>query len=219
MECYKCNKSAVIDLKYLQPLCNKCFCEVIERRIRKYTRINQAFKRGDRLLIIDELCYNLVKKIIDKLPVIISPNKVRRYRRPQNPEKVLWLTIYMKNFTIQEVFKSSEKLKRYVKKNNINKIVIPWTIDDSSAYFLHKVFNNFLLNEKRKYNLVKLLSGITNTEAQIYSSIKGVPFKPNNLYPDIQIFLDSLEHIYPDTKFGLVKSKEVISKLIFRENE
>lgn len=53
MKCYKCsgigsNKS---DDKVF---CNNCFCEIVERRVRKEIRMNQLFQKNDKVQILDD---------------------------------------------------------------------------------------------------------------------------------------------------------------------
>ncbi|MBS3097189.1 hypothetical protein J4209_00170 [Candidatus Woesearchaeota archaeon] len=80
MLCIKCKKKEpCIRLKHLGPLCNNCFCTIIEKRIRKHIRINKIFKKNDNILVIGDLCHYLVKKIIKDLPVkIIKTKKIKR---------------------------------------------------------------------------------------------------------------------------------------------
>lgn len=78
MRCIKCKrKKQLINLASLEPLCKDCFCKVIEKRIRKKIRLNKLFKKGDRILIADELSFFLVKKIIKDLPVKLFLRKAK----------------------------------------------------------------------------------------------------------------------------------------------
>jgi hypothetical protein len=47
------------------------FCERIEKRIRKYVRINKIFSKGDKLIVVGDVCRYLVGSIIKGLPVTI----------------------------------------------------------------------------------------------------------------------------------------------------
>jgi hypothetical protein len=47
------------------------FCRTIEKRIRKYTRINEFFKKGDVILVKDDVSEHFVRKIISELAVKI----------------------------------------------------------------------------------------------------------------------------------------------------
>jgi hypothetical protein len=47
------------------------FCRIIEKRVRKYTRLNKLFKKEDVILVKDAVSEHFVKKIIKDLPVKI----------------------------------------------------------------------------------------------------------------------------------------------------
>jgi len=192
MKCSTCPNESAVSLKYLQPLCRNCFCDVIEKRIRKHTRIGKAFRKGDRILIVDNLAKFIVKGIIRDLPA----------------------KVYYRQFSIGEIRKPNKELIAFISKNKINKIVIPWTADDDACSFMNSVFNNDNKAESEfpariSKKIVKLFSGITNKEAELYAKFNNHAFNPNTFYPDVRKFLDSLEELYPDTKFGIVKSREI----------
>jgi len=69
MKCYLCNKNAEIKQQKGRAVCNGCFCRLIEKRIRKNTRLNKIFRRGDKVLVLGELNKYFVKSIIKDLPV------------------------------------------------------------------------------------------------------------------------------------------------------
>src|SRR3989344_953804 len=91
--CIKCRKiKELVSLPHIKSFCRGCFAEMIEKRIRKYVRMNKIFRKGDNILIIDELSFFLVKSIIKELPA----------------------DIFLKNIEISDLSKSSAK-------NNIKK--------------------------------------------------------------------------------------------------
>jgi hypothetical protein len=47
------------------------FSRIIEKRVRKYTRVNKLFRKGDRILAKDDVSGYFVRKIIKELPVKI----------------------------------------------------------------------------------------------------------------------------------------------------
>ena len=100
MKCTKCSALAVINLRYLEPLCNKCFCRLIERRIRKYARVNGLFKKNDVILAVDYLSRFLVKRVIMNLPVIIL----------------------FREFAIRDVIDNHKVIREFVEENKVNKI-------------------------------------------------------------------------------------------------
>jgi hypothetical protein len=55
--------------------CNNCFSRMIEKRIRKNARINKIFRKGDSILVTDDLNEYFIKHIIKDLPVTIHKRK------------------------------------------------------------------------------------------------------------------------------------------------
>lgn len=47
------------------------FCRVIEKRIRKFVRLNEIFKKNDVILVKDDVSLYFIKRIIRDLPVKI----------------------------------------------------------------------------------------------------------------------------------------------------
>ncbi len=190
MQCTKCRNPAITELKHLEPLCKRCFCEVIEKRIRKYTRLNKSFRRGDRILITDKITEFIATRIIFDLPI----------------------KFFTEEFSLEEIQNPSKKLLEFISENKISKIVVPWTADDEACSFLHLVFNNNIetdFSSGISHKIIKILSTVTNKETELYSEINRMEFTSNTFYPDVRKFLDSLEEIYPDTKFGIAKSREI----------
>lgn len=179
--CIKCKKSkALVNLPHIKNLCNNCFTKIIEKRIRKYVRINKIFRKNDKILVIDDLSFFLVKSIIKDLPA----------------------KIFLKNMGIDDLSKSTVKNK--IKKEKINKIIIPWTIEDEANLFLNNLFSK--KNKKINKKFIKLLMTITDKEAGLFAKINKLNFKENKKNKDIKNMLDSIEEKYPETKFSLLKS-------------
>ena len=195
MECQKCKKSAAIELSYLEPLCNKCFCGVIEKRIRKYCRLNHLFEKNDAVLVLDNLGDFVLKRIIGGLPVRTA----------------------LKEISVSNILNNDKEAERFVSEKKINKIFLPWTADDEACEFLYEVFNNKIAENKNDKPLTRICAKpflhVTNNELDIYAKIHNLNFNPNNLFPDVKHFLDSLEKFHPDTKFGLIKSRQLIDRL------
>jgi len=188
MKCFKCKKNkAVVDLFYIKNLCKSCFFKIIERRLRRYVRLNKFFKKNDKILIIDNLSFYLVKKIIKDLP----------------------LKIFFKKIPISSL--NNKKIKNYIKNNKINKIVIPWTLDDEISLFLENIFLS--KKTKIKKNYVKLLRTLTDNELKLFAKFKNIKFKENKKNKDIKKFLDKLEYKHPEIKFSLLKSINQLEKL------
>jgi hypothetical protein len=71
MKCSKCDRKAETNLRHLGALCMACFCATVEKRIRRYVRINKVFSKNDRIVAVGELNHYLIPKIIEGLPVTI----------------------------------------------------------------------------------------------------------------------------------------------------
>ena len=69
MRCYLCSSKGVIRQQKGRDICKKCFCRLIEKRIRKFARINKCFRANDRVLVIGSLARYFVENIVGKKPV------------------------------------------------------------------------------------------------------------------------------------------------------
>lgn len=68
MKCSACSKSSAVHIKPLDPLCKKCFCRIIEKRIRKDARLKEWFKKNDRIYTDSTLSRHIINNIIANLP-------------------------------------------------------------------------------------------------------------------------------------------------------
>ena len=67
MKCYLCSKKGARKEQKGRAICDKCFCKLLEKRIRKYARINKFFKKNDKLLVKGDMNKYLIKSM--NLPV------------------------------------------------------------------------------------------------------------------------------------------------------
>ncbi|GAF92620.1 unnamed protein product, partial [marine sediment metagenome] len=156
MKCHFCHKKAVIkDIDKFY--CKNCFARVIEKRVRKYLRINKVIRKNDKLLVFDNVSLWFLKKIIKDPSIKIVFKKLK-------PE-------------LSKVFEN-KKIKTLAKSKKANKIVLPWTADDEISLFLKAIFSN-----KKPKNLgqiqsyVKLFKVITEQELVMFSKIKKLGYK------------------------------------------
>jgi hypothetical protein len=146
------------------------FLRLIEKRVRRYTRMNKIFSKGDKIVVTDDLDEYFVKSITSKLPVKI-------YKR-----------------------KTKGKIK----------IVKLWTADDEINLFLKQIFYGKKIKQEK---FVKLLKVITDKEAAKFAKLKKIKFKPNKKDKIVQDFVDEMQKKYPDTKYKLIKSINVLNDL------
>lgn len=69
MGCYLCGGRAYIKQQKNRYICNRCFCRLFEKRIRRYTRLKKVFQPGDRILVIGDVNRYLAERIVGRLPV------------------------------------------------------------------------------------------------------------------------------------------------------
>lgn len=161
MRCVKCKrKKQLINLASLEPLCKDCFCKVIEKRIRKKIRLNKLFKKGDRILIEDELSFFLVKKIIKDLPVKLFLRKSNK----ANKKVIKWtlddkLLVFLKNMFF------GKKLKKQ------KQISILDVITDNEALMFSRINKiKFKPNTKDK-NIANMLNSLEKKYPEIRFSL------------------------------------------------
>lgn len=182
MNCYKCSRDGKnkTDNKYF---CDKCFLEIIEKRIRKEIRTNSLIEKNDKILILNDSSQSSILNQYFLKKIIYKPNiKIKKIKR------------YEQNFN-------------YDKKNEYTKIIIPHLLDNEIEMLLESFFEDkkeFLNNNKN----IKLLISITKDEANAVMSILKINTKNTlkNNETDISKMIENLEKRYSGTKFSLLKS-------------
>jgi len=69
MKCYLCGGKSSFEQQKGRAICNECFCKQIEKRVRKYARVNKLFKRNDKLVVQGAVNKYFVKSMLEGLPV------------------------------------------------------------------------------------------------------------------------------------------------------
>lgn len=72
MKCYLCKAKAKIRQQKNRYICGRCLARLIEKRIRKYSRINKIFSKGDKLKVKGEVAKYLLKSIAKDMPLVIG---------------------------------------------------------------------------------------------------------------------------------------------------
>ena len=89
-------------------------------------------------------------------------------------------------------------------------VIKQWTADDEINLFLKSLFH---AKKPEKQNFIKLLSVITDEEAEEFAKLKEIKFKPNKKEGFVQQFVNAVNERYPDTKYKLIKSIETLKDL------
>jgi tRNA(Ile)-lysidine synthase TilS/MesJ len=81
MKCYLCNKAAKIKQQKGRAVCNQCFVRLIEKRIRKQTRLEKSFKPKDKILVLGDVADYLVKSITKNMNIRIFSRKNKKINK------------------------------------------------------------------------------------------------------------------------------------------
>lgn len=179
--CLKCKKKPFFN--DVNKFCHSCFFEVIEKRVRRFVRGKNFFKKNYKVLFVDDSS---------------AEAKVGKY---------LFNSIF-KNFPLKMtvVKKQLSRLSPHDFKE-YDKIIIPWNLDIDAEGFLLDIFNNTCQIVDDNCKFVKLLSSLTKEEVELFAKRKGFKFSKNNISHASNI-IDVFEKKYPGTKFSIVRSKE-----------
>lgn len=186
-KCTKCPKKAEIKSK-TDNLCKTCFLEKIEKRARKQLREYIFLNKDDKVLIIDndskESATNkyLFGKIIKGFPAKIIVKK----------------------------FENEKAVQEYVKKEKINRIVIPKNADD----LLKEQLENLLMNkkEKKNENEIVLLAHVLDSEIEEFAKLLNLKYTKKEKKTNLMIDeFEKLEEKYPGAKFGFLKSQKELN--------
>lgn len=112
------------------------FSRIIEKRIRKYVRLNKLFKKNDIILVKDDVSEYFVKKIVRDLPVkIVKKGKA---------DKIvgLWTADDEINNFFMKIFRE-KKEKKFIK-------MFLWVIDDELERYCKINKIRFIRNKKDK---------------------------------------------------------------------
>ena len=148
MKCYLCNKKAQIKQQKGRAVCNACFSRLIEKRIRKYTRLNQIFRPKDRILVIGDLNKYFVKSIIKNLPIEIfyRAKEDKEFIKKKKINKVIaeWTIDDQVNRFLENLFLGNKSIKS--RKSNISLLAV---ITDDEAKLFAKI-NRLRFKENKK---------------------------------------------------------------------
>ncbi|MBW2984168.1 hypothetical protein KY361_03580 [Candidatus Woesearchaeota archaeon] len=162
MRCIKCKrKKQLVRLASLEPVCKDCFCRIIEKRIRKRIRLNKLFRKGDRILIADELSFYLIKKIIKELPVKLF---LRTSADKTNKKAVKWTLDDELSAFLENIFFGKKRSKP-------KQISILDVITDNEAVMFSKINNIKFEPNKKDKNITNILNRLEKKYPEIRFSL------------------------------------------------
>jgi len=181
--CYVCKSPELaISIKSVGPLCAGCFIGVVERRVKKDVRLDHPFKKGERILAIDDsstksrVMLSLLDRCLGGLPIKLEIKK----------EDIVSIT--------------SKDIEGF------SKVLLPLSADDQAEGFL-----SWLLGDDREdghkdsqIQIIPFLACLLEEEIEAYAKakcIKSSSKDPSPLRKDLLQF----ESRYPGLIHGLLK--------------
>jgi hypothetical protein len=179
------------------------FCSQIEKRVRKHLRLNELFKKDDKIYVKDKLSLLLINRIVNDLPKSFTKD-------PKKANKIVikyTLDDECNDFLEKMMCQKSLIRKKQHESNieNQNSAIFEHTEIPIKEYL--KNIGISLYDKKNKTAKgISVLSVITDKEALLFARYNGIDFKPNKKNKKIKEILDKLEQLYPQTRYSLSKS-------------
>jgi hypothetical protein len=198
MACMKCKRGKEeVWLAHLPgKVCNRCFLDIIDKRVRKNSRINEYFEKDDDIVFLDDGSANSA----------VSRYFMERFTEHRSPrirvEKVeemddIWGT------------KRNKVIEALLKKYPSSKLVLPVNADNEAELFLGEMAGSG--HRRATPRLIKLIRCLSQREVELFAKLKGFKYPKSSLgVSAIRTMLDRLEEKSPDIKFALMKSLEAI---------
>lgn len=149
MKCHNCKKQGTIFQHTNRYLCNSCFSNLFEKRIRKFTRINSIFKPKDKVLVHDDVSHFILKSISKNIPLTLFAKKPKN--KSIGKEIIQWTADDESANFLSAVF-NNKKPRNYFSKNKVS-VLLPVTDHEAQIFAkLHSL--RFTPNKKDKSSLL-----------------------------------------------------------------
>ncbi len=181
--CVKCGKKPFFNV--LNKLCEPCFLEVVEKRVRRFVRGKDLFKKNSNVLLVDDGS---------------AEAKVGEF---------LFKSIF-KDFPLK--FEVVEKQFSDISSKDIenhDRIIVPWNLDMDAENLLSSIFHKKNIPPDNN-KFVKLLSSLSKEEIVEFARLKGFVFTQKSI-SEASKFIDLIEKKYPGTKFSIINSREKLT--------
>ncbi len=196
--CIKCKRDkAEIALAHLPGcMCRQCFIDIVEKRVRRNSRINEYFSKGDDIVFLDDGSANSAVSwyFLERFTEHRSP-KIRKERVDE----------------MDDVFgtRRNRAVEALLKKYPSSKLVLPVNADNEAELFLGEMAG--MGHKKPCPRLIKLVKCLSQKEVEMFARLKGFKYSGSSISDSsIKRMLDRLELESPDIKFALIKSLEEI---------
>jgi hypothetical protein len=198
MVCMKCKRGKEeVWLAHLPGgVCNRCFLDIIEKRVRKNSRTNEYFEKGDDIVFLDDGSANSA----------VSRYFLERFTEHRSPKIRVEMVDEM-----DDVWgtRRNRVVEALLKKYPSSKLVMPLNADNEAELFLGEMAGSG--HKRPSPRLIKLIKCLSQKEVELFARLKGFKYPKSSLNNSvIRGMLDRLEGNSPDIKFAILKSLEAI---------
>lgn len=154
MRCKKCMNEA-----YYSGLCKSCFLRYFERKVRKELRLNRIINRNDTLIITDQLCEYVIRRIIKDMPVKIIKKGKGKHVLPwtADDECCHFLSLFLNNKPLKGIGHGKDV-----------KLFLSLLEDEVAAYAKAKSIG---FSRRRKDPIIKVLDELEKKHPQTKHSL------------------------------------------------
>jgi tRNA(Ile)-lysidine synthase TilS/MesJ len=221
MECSRCGRTAVLELKYFKEfLCDRCFNDLFEKRVKRSIRAGRLLGKRDVVVVGFSGCRDsavlltLFKKIFFKAP------KSRLIALTVDDElagRVGFTKDFCRKLGVEhhvykagrDLWKTLEGKARLLK---ADKIALGVNLDDEVSNTLDCIFRGKKLDDSRP-KVIKPLRECLKEEVEKYAKLNKIKFikarkSKSEFRKNIASMLDEIESKQPGSKFKLLKSTD-----------
>ena len=177
--CQKCRQKA-----YFEGFCERCFCEVIEKRVRKHVRLSALIKKNDVLVVEHPLVAYFIKSIVQDMPVtILKPMPDETGDGKTTKQVLAWTMDNELDAFLDQIFAGKDLVVEAQKEHEQNT------------------------------QQIKLLVTLTDKEAEMFAQAKQIEPLPKKTRK-YEALLQQLEQKHQETRYSLMKSVEELKRIL-----
>jgi hypothetical protein len=163
MNCRRCLKMADCSLHHFGPLCKGCFSELIEKRVRKYIRLHDFFKKNDSILVAGDVSCHFIKRIMPELPMDIQRVSIN-YKKTS--KKRLFI-----DYTLDDEINDflNRMFSKKTPKKNVYSIIKVLTDEEAETY--SKFHGTMFKKNRKKKHVQEFIDGLERVYPEIKFSL------------------------------------------------
>ena len=185
MRCAHCKREAECKLEHMKPYCRHCFCELIEKRVRKELRTAGNLKANETIMLIDDGS---------------KESAVGSYLL-HNISKSIPLTIKSVSSIEEAEAQGSEE----------QRIAVCQSATMIAEDFLGELFYN-TQDKKEEKKYLEVLSCVSEEEIITFANFRNLKYQSGESHHPMKEVLEKIESQYSGSTFGITKAKKILKK-------